>query len=152
MYIPLTMSKSKVSKSDVDESDNENLIEITAEEDEFFGQKNFTSPYQTNKVHFHDFDPETYENELRRHVTILPKHLRRTSEVISKWEFTDIVSNRARQIEKGSIIFIDIAGIDDPITMAEMECRQKKCPLSVVRHLSDNIAEVWEVNEMTIPY
>ena len=47
---------------------------------------------------------------------------------------------------------MDIEDESNPIKMAEMEIRMKKCPLSIVRYISSNIAEVWEVNELNIPY
>ena len=63
-----------------------------------------------------------------------------------------MVSIRAKQIENGSKIFVDIGAEDNPITMAEMEIKMKQCPLSIRRFISNNIAEIWNVNEMIVPY
>ena len=75
-----------------------------------------------------------------------------SSEVITKFEFTDVVSNRAKQIENGSPIFVDIKNESDPIKMAEMEIRMRSCPLSIRRIIGNNICEIWDVNDMIIPY
>ena len=115
-------------------------IDFNAEEEQFFDTQNFKD--FNEKIKFHVFDPEQYENEIRKEIIIVPDQYRKTSEVISKCEFTDVVSNRAKQIEDGSPIFVDIKDEDDPIIMAEMETRMKKCPLSILRMISNNIAEI----------
>lgn len=135
---------------DDDDDDDVEDVEFDAEEDEFFDKKNFKEFGENIK--FRVFDPERYETELHKEIIIVPKNYRKTSEIITKYEFTDVVSNRAKQIENGSRIFVDIGDEDNPIKMAEMEIRKKRCPLSVRRMISNNIAEIWDVNEMSIPY
>ena len=76
---------------------------------------------------------------------------RRMSEVMTKFEYTEAVSIRARQIENGGSCFTDVAGLTDPILMAEKEIADKKCPLDLLRHATDRHIERWHVNEMTIP-
>ena len=125
-------------------------IEFDADEDEFFDEKNFKD-FNT-KIKFHVFDPDKYENEIHKEIIIVPSQYRKTSEVITKFEFTDVVSNRAKQIEDGSKIFVDLGDESDPVVMAEMEIKMKQCPLAIRRLISNNIAEVWDVNEMIIPY
>jgi DNA-directed RNA polymerase subunit K/omega len=125
-------------------------IEFDADEDEFFDEKNFKD-FNT-KIKFHVFDPDKYENEIHKEIIIVPSQYRKTSEVITKFEFTDVTSNRAKQIENGSKIFVDIGDESDPVVMAEMEIKMKQCPLAIRRLISNNIAEVWDVNEMIIPY
>lgn len=133
-----------------DESESDNDLEFDVGEDEFFDENNFKD--FNNKIQFRVFDPEKYETEMHKEIVIVPSAYRKTSEVITKFEFTDVVSNRAKQIENGSPIFVDIKDETDPIIMAELEIRLKRCPLSIRRLISNNIAEIWEVNEMMIPY
>ena len=104
------------------------------------------------KIQFRVFDPEKYVNDTHKEIIVVPKQYRKTSEVITKFEYTDVTSNRAKQIENGSTIFTDIKDESDPIKMAEMEIRMKRCPLSIRRMISNNICEIWDVNEMLIPY
>jgi DNA-directed RNA polymerase subunit K/omega len=134
--------------SDIDDVDSD--IDFNADEENFFDVQNFKD--FNEKIKFYVFDPEQYENEMRKELIIVPDQYRKTSEVLSKCEFTDVVSNRAKQIEDGSPIFVDIGDEDDPIVMAEMETRMKKCPLSILRMISNNIAEVWAVNDMIVLY
>jgi DNA-directed RNA polymerase I, II, and III subunit RPABC2 len=136
--------------ADESESDLVDLedVEFDADEEEFFTEHKFKD--FDNHIEFHIFDPEKYTNELHKEITIVPKERRKTSEVITLFEFTDIISNRAEQISKNSPIFTPIGSESDPIKMAEMEIKMKRCPLSIRRMLSNNTAEIWEVNEMIV--
>ena len=135
---------------EAEEIDEIEDIEYNYELDEFFNDKNIKE-FNPN-IKFRVFDPESYVNELHKEIIIVPDNFRRTSDAITKFEFTDVVSNRAKQIENGSRVFVDIKDETDPIKMAELEIRLRKCPLSVRRLIGHNIAEIWNVNEMIIPY
>ena len=141
-----------IENNDIDDDEDEEIdnIDIDADEDEFFDEKNFedVNPH----IQYHIYDPEKYENEIHKEIIVVPNNYRRTSEVITKFEYTDVTSNRAKQIENGSPIFTDIKGESDPIKMAELEIHMKRCPLSVRRMISHNICEIWDVNDMIIPY
>jgi DNA-directed RNA polymerase subunit K/omega len=132
------------------EYQDEPIDEFEAQSEEFFNEDNFKNA-NTN-IKFHVFDPDKYKNEIHQEIVIIPNEFRKTSEVITKFEFTDVTSNRAKQIENGSKIFVDIGNEDNPIIMAEMEIKMKQCPLAIRRFISSNIAEIWNVNEMIIPY
>jgi DNA-directed RNA polymerase subunit K/omega len=135
---------------EVIEEEEEDDIDFDVDTEEFFNEDNFKD--FNNKIKFHIYDPNKYENEIHREITIVPNQFRKTSEVITKFEFTDVTSNRAKQIENGSKIFTDILDEMDPIKMAEMEIRMKCCPFSIRRFISSDIAEIWDVNEMIVPY
>jgi DNA-directed RNA polymerase subunit K/omega len=146
---PSTIIKapSKKTEDEIYETDEDiDNVEFDADEDEFFDEKNFRD--FNAKIKFRVFDPENYENEIHKEIIIVPNQYRKTSDAMSKFEYTDVVSNRAKQIENGSIVFTDVGDESDPIKMAELEIRMKKCPLSIKRMISNNIAEVWAVNEM----
>lgn len=74
-----------------------------------------------------------------------------SSEVMTKFEFCEAVSIRARQIEQKNKIFTEIGHLTDPIEIAKKEIYDKKCPLSVVRVIFNNQMEKWHINEMAIP-
>ena len=134
-----------------DESDNElEEIEYDGVDEEFFDEKNFKD--FNSKIQYRIFDPEQYVSEVHREIIVVPSKYRKTSEVITKFEYTDVTSNRAKQIENGSPVFTDIHDESDPIKMAELEIRMKRCPLSIRRMISNNICEIWDVNEMIVPY
>ena len=139
-----------MSSDHIKEIIEDDIDEFEVQEEEFFNENTFKNA-NTN-IKFHVYDPDKYKNEIHQEITIIPNEHRKTSEVITKFEFTDVTSNRAKQIENGSKIFVDIGDEDNPIKMAEMEIKMKQCPLSIRRFISNNIAEIWNVNEMIIPY
>lgn len=82
---------------------------------------------------------------------------RRTSNILSRFEMTEVVSIRARQIEEHNNCIVDTAGLDDPILMAKRELMMRKCPLTLSRYVGDKRAadgvvyayyEYWDPNEM----
>jgi DNA-directed RNA polymerase I, II, and III subunit RPABC2 len=79
-----------------------------------------------------------------------------TSEVMTKFEYCQVIGIRAKQLEDYDNPFTDVGDISDPIEMAKKEIMDKKCPLSIIRVRTTNgtttIAEKWQVNEMAIPY
>ena len=79
-----------------------------------------------------------------------------TSEVLTKFEYAEAISHRAKQIEDGDTPYTDIGDLSDPIDMAKKEIADKKCPLSFKRdrtsELDMTIAEIWQVNEMAVPF
>ena len=93
----------------------------------------------------HEFKPN-----LQKEIFFLRPDQRVTSEIITKFELCRVISIRAKQIEKDNLVFTDVTGLTDPIKMAEKEINDRKCPLSIVRKLNDNLAEKWDVNEMIL--
>ncbi len=77
---------------------------------------------------------------------------RATSEVMTKFELCEVMSVRAKQLEKKNKVFTDVGDLTNPLDIAKKEILDKKCPLSIVRMLTDKIGEKWQVNEMAIPH
>ena len=109
-------------------------------------------PFSNSKIKFHVFNPDNHVIETHKDIIITPADDRKTSEKLTEYEYTEVVSHRAKQIENGGPIYVDIGDETDPIKMAELEINLKKCPLSIRRLHNNSIAEIWEVNEMTLPY
>lgn len=94
-----------------------------------------------------------YTPKIRTEIVYRLPEDRQTSEVMTKFELCEILSIRAKQIEKKSTkIFTDAGELTDPIEIAKKEVMDKRCPFSIVRMLTDKVAEKWQVNEMAIPY
>jgi len=95
-------------------------------------------------------DKELYEYKpvINQEIIYLTSENRKTSEIMTMFEYTEIIGHRAKQIENGGPCFTNVEGITDPIKMAEKELRDRKCPLDIIRKLSNNVAELWHANEM----
>jgi len=73
---------------------------------------------------------------------------KQTIPVISKFERTALISQRASQIASGSpLTFRNEQKLTNPIELAKEEFRLKTIPLRVVRILPDGTEEVWHVRE-----
>jgi DNA-directed RNA polymerase I, II, and III subunit RPABC2 len=92
------------------------------------------------------------DNNLHKIDIITPKAFRLTSEILTVAEYTRVISERAAHITNGSKIFADIGLESDPISIAKLELKQKKSPMMVRRYTARNICELWEVNEMIVPF
>jgi len=93
-----------------------------------------------------------YKPLLRTEIVYVLPEDRITSEVMTKFEYCEVISIRAKQIENGASSFTNIGDLTDPIEIAKKEIADKKCPLDIIRMKTDKIAERWHVNEMAIPY
>lgn len=75
-----------------------------------------------------------------------------TSEVMTPFEYTNVIATRAKQMENGSPIFVDYDPNNDNYEiLAKKEIKEKMCPISIIRNLNDTYLERWDVNEMIIP-
>lgn len=91
-----------------------------------------------------------YTPIIRQQIIYLHPNNRKTSEVITPFEYSEITSIRAVQIENGGTCWTDTGELTDPIKMAEKELRDRKCPLKLERRLTDDIYEIWDVNKMAL--
>jgi hypothetical protein len=81
---------------------------------------------------------------------------RRTSDTLSKYEMTEIVSIRSIQISASNNCTVDTSGLTDPVAMAKKELMMRKCPLICRRHVGDvrigdeiqSYYEFWDPNSM----
>lgn len=124
-----------------DENDDENDVEI----EEFYNKFEF-------KDNFHIFNQSIMDESTHREEIIIPKQFRRTSQDLTRKEYTRILSERAKEIENGSAYFVEIGKVSNPKAIAELEIKNKRCPLYIVRIYNNNLKEIWPVNEMGLPF
>ena len=91
-----------------------------------------------------------YKPIIQQEIVFLTPENRKTSEIMTRFEFTEIISHRAKQIENGGTCFTDTEELTDPIEMAEKELRDRKCPLDIIRMITDKVAESWHANELAV--
>ena len=121
------------------------------EEEVFFNKDSYNSFIKKNNIEMLGDDLYTY-NDLHHIDIVAPNNYRITSEIMTEAEHTRVISERVKQIENGSPIFIDPGNETDPIRLAEKEIREKMSPIKIERYLSKTIKEIWDVNEMAIPF
>lgn len=84
-------------------------------------------------------------------LTVVKGNKRITQSRMCLEEITKVIGIRATEIDQGAPAYVDITNIKNTIHMALLEVYQRKCPLSIRRHLSLNVVEEWSVNEMELP-
>lgn len=85
----------------------------------------------------------------------MPEHERISSNMLSKFEFANLVGTRAQQIDRSGIHHADLAGQNvgymTALDVAILELQQKKCPLLVKRLIDHRHVEIFNPNHMIIP-
>lgn len=104
---------------------------------------------------------KTHENKIllnnkKTKVTVLENDDRITKNILSKYEFTKIISERANSLENGAAPLVEVDKNMSVQEIAYLEILNKKCPYFVYRQIAfgmkENIYEKWDVNQMIIPY
>lgn len=104
------------------------------------------------EVFSHNFDEVTKMMQIHRDNNgniIDPCH--KTMPIMTKFEKTRIIGQRAKQIETGSIPFIKVPdNIIDGYLIAELELQQRKLPFIIRRPIPNGTCEYWDVNDLEI--
>jgi DNA-directed RNA polymerase I, II, and III subunit RPABC2 len=129
------------SKDDIDDlSETEEYVEVAEES-------------TNNKLLNKQYTGFKFKPIIHKTVTYLHPDNRITSNVMTKFDYTEITGIRARQIEKNGVCYTDVSNITDPLDKAKKEIKDKKCPLSIIRTIvPDMLYEKWHVNEMSLPH
>lgn len=102
---------------------------------------------------------EAAENQLHRNIIVIDPKLRRTSNMLTEYELTGIITTRAAQIETHATVLTNVDGLDDAEAMAWKEFRDKRCPLVLQRKVGERVIdgklteyyEYFDVNDMRMP-
>ena len=156
-----TFKKDKIN-IEIDNDDNENdyiddenddIDDETYEPDDENGDENGDDNENYNHTYIEDnINLNDNENNDMKYEIIVKSENRITSNILSIYEFIELISIRASQITNGSYVFTDINGISDPIEMAKKELLDNKCPLYVKRFIGLNKYELWSPNVMSKPH
>lgn len=87
--------------------------------------------------------------------TIIPSEQRTMRNILTRAEYTRVLSVRSTHIENSAKVFVDTTGLTTSIDIARKEIIEKKCPLSILRLICNDengncIYEKWHVNELTL--
>ena len=81
-------------------------------------------------------------------IIVDPNH--KTLPILSKYERTKIIGQRAKQLEDGDEPYITINNIIDPYIIALLELEAQKIPFIVRRPLPNGKSEYWNLNDLLI--
>ena len=95
-----------------------------------------------------DFNSSNYY----RTIKIVPDNERITSDIMTMFEFSEVIGIRTLQIEKGSSVFTDIGDLNIPYDIAIKELFDRKSPLKIIRKTGRFEQEEWKCTEMGFPF
>ena len=100
----------------------------------------------------HNYDEiQTLARVVRNSAGVIVDDLHRTIPIMTKYEKTRILGQRARQINEGAPAFIKIdSTVIDGYLIAVKELEQKKTPFIIRRPLPNGGSEYWRVQDLEI--
>ena len=97
-----------------------------------------------------DFDIEDITSSVE--VNIIRPENRKTRDMLTEYEMTELVSIRTEQIGQYNNCMIDTTGLTTARDMARYELMARKCPLQVRRVVGEingkQYIEIWDPNQM----
>jgi len=76
--------------------------------------------------------------------------LHKTLPILTKYEYTNVLGLRAKQINAGAKIFVKADNIIDGYIIAQMEIRKKKLPFIIRRPIPNGGSEYWKLKDLEI--
>lgn len=109
-------------------------------------------PEEAKQLSQHDIKENLYDTDYYREIKVTPDDMRLTSDIMTMFEFSEIIGIRTLQIEKGSPVFTDVSELHIPYDMAIKELFDRKSPLKVIRKTGRFEQEEWRANDMGFPF
>jgi DNA-directed RNA polymerase subunit K/omega len=143
-------------QDDTDMSDNEEDDDEEEEHNDYIDK--FTKESTSNYIQQHhkeclqiNYDEmETLTNIVRDMNGNIIDDLHRTSPILSKYEYSRVLGQRAAQIESGSKPYIEVdPNIIDGYIIALQELREKKIPIIIRRPIGKSF-EYWRLKDLEI--
>ena len=76
--------------------------------------------------------------------------LHKSIPILTKYELTNVLGTRAKQINAGAKTYIDQKDIIDGYLLAQIELKQKKLPFIIKRPMPNGGCEYWKVSDLEI--
>jgi DNA-directed RNA polymerase I, II, and III subunit RPABC2 len=93
---------------------------------------------------------EEFDDLKATYQSMLTSRDRKTIPILSKYERTRVVGERAIQISMGAPPLVEVGNLENPVDIAEKELREKKIPYIIKRVLPNGLIELWSVDELRI--
>jgi len=143
------------SNIDIDDDDEDDSADI---DNEHYLQK-FNNEIRDNFIINHHPEAKTHNYEEvkalsrvvrdNRGIIIDPMH--RTIPIMSKYEMTRIIGQRAKQLDSGAKSFVKVPlNVIDGYTIAMIELEQKKIPFIIKRPIPNGGVEYWNINDLEL--
>jgi DNA-directed RNA polymerase subunit K/omega len=106
---------------------------------------------ETNVPNYMEIDELSKVIRDKNNVIIDDNH--RTVPILTKYEKTKVLGQRAKQINSGNKPYINVSeNIIDGYIIAELELKEKKIPFIIRRPLPNGKSEYWKIKDLEIYY
>ena len=135
------------------DSDDDSDDEALDNKFEIEGLNEFLSDYHPESKQ-HNYDEIYALSKVVRDANgIIIDDLHRTLPIMSKYEKTRILGQRAKQLNSGNKPFINVPkNVMDGYLIAQEELRQKKLPFIIRRPLPNGGSEYWRIKDLELLY
>ena len=140
--------------ADEDEDDDENADRDSSEYFQKLGasvSESYIERYHPESMS-HNYDEiQTLSRVVRNSAGVIVDDLHRTIPIMTKYEKTRILGQRAKQLNEGAPAFIKIdSTVIDGYLIAVKELEQKKTPFIIRRPLPNGGSEYWRIQDLEI--
>ena len=133
-------------ESDDEENDDEYLYKL----DEHIKTNYINDIHPETSIHNYE-EVKKLSVVVRNIYGIAVDPLHKTNPIMTKYEYTRILGQRAKQIESGATPFVKIDNnIIDSYIIAENELKEKKIPFIIRRPIPNGGFEYWNINDLEI--
>ena len=141
-----------------DESEESDVEDPVEEEDEEYLQKfdkdvrsNFLTEFHPESSAHNDVEVRRFASVVRNKDGDIIDDLHRTIPFLTKYEYTRIIGQRAKQIDSGALPFVEVRNdIIDGDIIAKMELEAKKIPFIIRRPIPGGGCEYWKLEDLEI--
>ena len=142
----------------------QDIISVVADSDEEEDDDNLylqKLERDVNKNYLEEFHPESISHnyeEIRKMTMVVRNaegiiidELHKTVPFLTKYEYTRVLGQRAKQLNSGALPFVRVApNILDGYVIAEQELLEKKLPFIIQRPIPGGGIEYWHLNDLEI--
>tara|TARA_B100001287_G_scaffold276733_1_gene289043 strand:+ start:5574 stop:6044 length:471 start_codon:yes stop_codon:yes gene_type:complete len=144
----VNMEEKKVVDSDSD-SDSDESIDEELEKFEQSDNQNILVDYHPHLKHISNKEMYALAKVVRDVNGKIADPLHTTLPILTRYEKAKIIGLRAKQINHGADIFIDVPdNVIEGLTIAEMELEAKKIPFIIRRPMPNGGSEYWKVSDL----
>lgn len=142
------------SESDSEEEEEE---DGESEDDEYLQKfdkdvrRNFLTEFHPESSAHNDVEVRRFASVVRNKDGDIIDDLHRTIPFLTKYEYTRIIGQRAKQIDSGALPFVEVRNdIIDGDIIAKMELEAKKIPFIIRRPMPGGGCEYWKLEDLEI--
>lgn len=137
-------------EEDDDDSISENYDEYLQKLDKQY-TTSIVDEYHNEEYHINPDEMNKLCQIKKNNKGFIEDPLHKTSPIMSKYEYTNIIGLRTKQLGDGAPPMIDIVdGIMENFIIAEIELKQKVLPFVIKRPLSHGGCEYWRISDLEI--